>query len=58
MIPEITHYDLLIVLSITASIHILGAVYIIWMVRDTSKSLARLIIQETNKIPGKLTERE
>ena len=52
------HTVLGIILGASIAGEIFAAIWIVWAVRDTSKYLARLLIQETNKIPGKLTERE
>jgi hypothetical protein len=50
------------VLGIILGLHLAGtvfiAIYLPLMLRVMNRDLGRLIVQETNKIPGKLTQHE
>lgn len=46
------------ILGVVAFVSVFFGSVTVWMVRDTSRQLSKLIIQETNKIPGKLTVHE
>ena len=52
MIP-VTHTDLLIVMTVAASIHIAALVYMVWLAYDSrrlTKAVGTLVIQEAEKI--------
>ena len=56
--PVSDHTVLGIILGASIAGELFAAIWIVKIVRESSQALARLLIQETNKIPGKLTVRE
>ena len=53
VITEVTHYDLLIVLTIFAAVIVGGLGFLAWMARDVSRiarAVGALVIQETAKL--------